>query len=248
MSCRVAACTIARADNFTFCRKLSSAEHVKLQLGGEGDVWLIKSLRVCWGWKLLDEVKPEIKLYPHVLRWLHMDFRTSDALIGGDIQSTLFSADVSQKKSDIGGHWSRPDLATIAYRRGVFTPSWEASIYSFEVKCYSTINQAAVYEAVAHTRFVHYSYLLWQDEEMPNKQSWRIVDLCREFGIGVITTSAPNDVNTYRLRVRPKRNQITILESDKFIQERFPVEEQTRIKEWLSANDWKQSGEGYDSL
>lgn len=198
--------------------------------------------------KLLAEVKPERDLYPLVMRWLNMGFATSDALINVGQRPTLFSADISQKKANIGGHWSRPDLATIAYRRGVFTPSWEASIYSFEVKCYSTVDQAAVYEAVAHTRFVHYSYLLWQEEDMPSSEKWRIVDLCREFGVGAITAFDPSDVNTYKLRAAPKRNQITISETDSFIRERFPLELQNKIKEWLGKNGWQQLGAGRDAI
>ena len=196
----------------------------------------------------MKEVKPESALYPHVLKWLERDFRTSPALIDGGVETILFSADVSQKKADIGGHWSRPDLATIAYKRGIFTPSWESTLYTFEVKCFSTVNQAAVYEAVAHTRFAHYSYLLWQEKEMPSSEKWRIVDLCREFGIGAITAVRPEDENTYKLRAKPKRNQITLSETDSFIRERFSPEYQDRIKKWLSANGWKQQGEGRESL
>jgi hypothetical protein len=194
------------------------------------------------------EVKPERALYPMVMRWLNLGFATSEALINVGQRPVLFSADVSAKKADIGGHWSRPDLATIAYRRGVFTPAWEASIYSFEVKCQSTVDQAAVYEAVAHTRFAHYSYLLWQEQNMPSAERWRIVDLCREFGIGAITAEDPNDVNTYRLRAKPRRNQITISETDNFIRERFPQELQSEIKAWLSSSGWKQLGEGQDTI
>lgn len=177
-----------------------------------------------------------------------MDFRTSDALVDGDLSSTLFSADISRQEANIGGHWSRPDMATIAYRRGIYTPSWEASLYSFEVKCYSTVNQAAVYEAVAHTRFVHYSYLLWQEEDMPSAERWQIVDLCREFGVGAITTTIPSDINTYRLRAKPKRNQITVSEIDNFMRERFPSVDKVRIKEWLSKRGWKQLEEGQETI
>lgn len=139
-------------------------------------------------------------------------------------------------------------MATIAYRRGIYTPSWEASLYSFEVKCYSTVNQAAVYEAVAHTRFVHYSYLLWQEEDMPSAERWQIVDLCREFGVGAITTTIPSDINTYRLRAKPKRNQITVSEIDNFMRERFPSVDKVRIKEWLSKRGWKQLEEGQETI
>lgn len=197
---------------------------------------------------MLVEIKPERRLYPMVMRWLNLGFATSEALMNEGQRPTLFSADVSTKKAEVGGHWSRPDLATIAYRRGIFTPAWEASIYSFEVKCQSTVNQAAVYEAVAHTRFVHYSYLMWQEEDMPSPEKWQIVDLCREFGVGAITASDPKDENTYRLRAKPKRNQITISDTDGFIRERFPFEKQKEIKDWLSMSGWKQLGEGQDTI
>lgn len=197
---------------------------------------------------MLIEVKPERRLYPMVMRWLDLGFVTSEALMNVGQRPVLFSADVSTRKAEIGGHWSRPDLATIAYRRGTFTPAWEASIYSFEVKCASTVDQASVYEAVAHTRFVHYSYLLWQEEDMPSPEKWQIVDLCREFGVGAITASDPEDENSYRLRARPRRNQTTISETDCFIRERFPADQQRRIKNFLSKSGWQQLGERQDTI
>jgi hypothetical protein len=193
-------------------------------------------------------IEPEAALYPMVLRWLNKEFRTSDAFIDGTSAAALFCADISQKAADEGGHWSRPDLAAIAYNRGVFTPKWDASIYSFEIKRHHGVDEAAVYEAMAHKRFAHFSYLLWQDREMPDAKSWRIVDLCRDVGVGAITVEAPNDENTYRLRAKPVRQGVSLAASDGFIAQRFPEDEKRRLLSWLSSTGWKQAGEGQETI
>lgn len=188
----------------------------------------------------MEIVSQESSLYPLVLRWLRSDFRHSTlvANLGEHLQA--FSADVSTKSGDTRGLWSRPDLATVVFSRGKYVPTWHSALFSFEVKTAAGIGEAAVYEAFSHTRFAHYSVLVWQASESCPK-SEKIIQLCGEYGIGAVTTEAPNVSNSYTVRASPIRTDVSLFSVDRFIEQRFGKFERQSIASWLRANGWTSS-------
>lgn len=180
----------------------------------------------------------ESDLYPPILRWLNGGFKRSNAYLSRSRTAMLFASNVSTAGVPDGGRWSRPDLAVISYEKARFIPAWAASIYSFEVKTYANINDDAVYEAFAHTRFVNYSYLIWQEELSLSAQSTRIVSLCSEYGIGAITFEDPLDNDTYKVRGAPKRYSLSASEFDHFVANRLKDQERASIESWLASQGW----------
>lgn len=195
----------------------------------------------------MEIVAPESSLYPLVLQWLRSDFRHSILAAGLGEHLQTFSADVSTKSGDAQGLWSRPDLATIVFSRGKFVPTWHTALFSFEVKTASGIGEAAVYEAFSHTRFAHYSVLVWQASENCSKSA-AITQLCEEYGIGAVTTEAPNVSNSYIVRAAPARTDVNLFAVDRFIEQRFGKHERQSIASWLRANGWTSSIEVENSL
>jgi hypothetical protein len=76
---------------------------------------------------------------------------------------------VAQVVADVaapsGGTWTQPDVAA-AVRRHKFAPSARVDILSFEVKTHRGASLVSVYEALAHARFVNFSYLVWKSTGM----------------------------------------------------------------------------------
>lgn len=173
-----------------------------------------------------------------VAKWLNTQFTRSGALIDVSDQTQIFVSDISQQGIDEGGLWSRPDLAVVAYTRSKFIPSWHTSIYSFEVKTADGIDQSSVYEAFAHTRYVNYSYLVWQSPRSLSESGRRIVALCREFSIGAITAENPDDPYCYEVWCEAKRVNIDAPLGDSFITQRLPKGDKEQILNWLQRNGW----------
>lgn len=189
-------------------------------------------------------VSPESALYPMVLRWVDTQLIAS-GLIEGRAQSTVvFSANVSQQAAGDGGLWSRPDLAAVVYTPARFLPSWQAELYSFEVKTFDGIGQAAVYEAFSHTRFANYSLLVWQDGPALSRNSELVIDLCRQYGVGALTASDPRIPHSYEVQVKPQYFVVSPTGFDSFVIERFPAAKRREIENWLAGNGWGQNREG----
>lgn len=87
----------------------------------------------------------------------------------------------------------------------------------------------SVHEALAHTRFVNFSYLVWnrpqcicQDREFFDL----IEENCRSYGVGLITAHNPNNLGTYRIRLKAERKPISADAIDEFICTRFNAVQQ----------------------
>lgn len=184
------------------------------------------------------EIRPEKALYPHFRRWIDASFPQSEALKTDANRSVVFSEDVSKQGVEHGGLWSRPDLAAAVFAKGKYKPDWSALLYSFEVKTYSGLESSAVYEAFAHTRYVNYSYLCWQSPDALDEKSRRIIALCKEYGLGVVTCSNPKSLNSFQVRISAKYQEIDTQDFDDFIEQRFGTGIKRAISQWLSANGW----------
>jgi hypothetical protein len=188
-------------------------------------------------------VTPESALYPMVLRWIDTQLIASELIMGRTQSTVVFSADVSQQSAIEGGLWSRPDLAAVVYTPARFLPSWQPELYSFEVKTQNGINQAAVYEAFSHTRFVNYSILVWEDCPDLSNNSEMVIELCRQYGIGALTASDPRIPHSYTVHTKPQHFGISPTAFDNFVNERFPASKRDEIERWLAENGWGRSRE-----
>lgn len=184
-------------------------------------------------------IRPESALYPLVANWIHSHLRTSELNFGDYGNQQVFMANTAQAPAADGGYWSRPDLAAILYYRPRFVPTWSASLYTFEVKTADGINEAAVYEAVAHRRYANYSVLVWQTDGN-DAQINQITELCKQFGVGALAADDPTNPSSYRVLNIAERSEINPVVVDQFIDYRFPTTERIRLENWLNENGWNQ--------
>ena len=118
-------------------------------------------------------VEEESDLYEPLRNWLQKNWGR-----GVEEEGDFFMAKVTatgRGRPRASGQWSRPDVTVVQANTYEFLPQVSPEVTTFEVKRYSeSQNIAAVYEAVAHSRWAHYSYLV---VEVPNEA----VDLPEEF-------------------------------------------------------------------
>jgi hypothetical protein len=135
-----------------------------------------------------------------------------------------------------GGVWTQPDVAAVVISRNRFAASAEVRLFSFEVKTKAGCQLQSVHEALAHTRFVNCSYLVWNrphcvcaDRELYNT----IQESCAAYGIGLITVHNPGNPNTYEIRQAAQNKTVAPKEIDEFISTRFDSHKQELILEGL---------------
>lgn len=187
----------------------------------------------------MELITPEKALYPIVLNWIKSRFKDHEANTLRGPFSQVFATDISAKASEQGsGLWTRPDLAALVLNKGQFVPSWSWSLVSFEIKTATNVDEQSVYETIGHTRFANSSFLVWQASENLSTDDQNIVELCRQYQIGAITSEDPRDATSFRLRNMGAYASIPSYNIDGFIEARFPDHERDRIKNWLKENDW----------
>jgi len=105
---------------------------------------------------------------------------------GGDFFEVLVTG-TARKKKRASGQWSRPDVTVVQVNSYQYLPQPVLEVTTFEVKKYSDAeNIRSVYEAAAHSRWAHFSYLV---AEVPNSDyefPERFVSELERFNIGLL--------------------------------------------------------------
>jgi hypothetical protein len=115
-----------------------------------------------------------------------------------------------QGRRDTGGKWSRPDITLASYNTYPFVPGKHFDVYTFEIKTHDQLDVTAVYEALAHRRAAHYSYVfICVPQELEASLDHLIDDIkteADEHGVGLTVITDPADYETWDPLVEPLRN------------------------------------------
>jgi hypothetical protein len=172
----------------------------------------------------------ESDLYRPLVNYLDSGFYTDQRPKHGNLR--LIAQVVADVPAPAGGMWTQPDVAAVAVGRHKFAPSARIDILSFEVKTHRGANLAAVYEALAHARFVNLSYLVWNRPACvcSDREKYEaIATACSTYGVGLISVHNAADLMTYEIRVPPKRSSVSDDALDEFVISRFSDANQTLI-------------------
>jgi hypothetical protein len=177
----------------------------------------------------------ESDLYQPLVDFLHSDFYTGQRPKHGNLR--LIAQVVADIPAPTGGTWTQPDVAAVAVSRRKFAATARIDILSFEVKTHAGANLVAVYEALAHARFVNLSYLVWNRpacicNDRPKYDA--IAGACEIHGVGLVTVHNPGDRQTYAVRVAPSRSSVSEDALDEFVISRFSAGNQALITNALS--------------
>jgi hypothetical protein len=166
----------------------------------------------------------EVELMSPVHGWLANEF-IAPFLDGG--ARPVFVRDTSRSGPSGSGYWSRPDFTVALVRQYRFASERRVELHGFELKKSGSANISSVHEALAHTRWVHYSHLVWHtpDRSSVASATEEIASHCSHHGVGFITFMDPADVASYETRVSPQRKFPEPEKVDQYIETRFELPE-----------------------
>ncbi len=136
---------------------------------------------------------------------------------------------------NLPGKWTRPDLAAVHIWRHRFSPTFTLDLHGFEVKRTDNGNEISLFEALAHTRIVHYAHLVWHVPD-PVRFASKIESVrvnCRAFGVGLITFRDHTDPMSFDALEPPSKRADPDPELvDRFIESGF-TEHLGAIDAWM---------------
>ncbi|MBI1339076.1 hypothetical protein GC169_02530 [bacterium] len=171
--------------------------------------------------------KLEKHLMPNLDAWLRQEFvpnlRVGEHHIVRDTSA-----------GGAAGVWTRPDFTVASSRRFRSTNVREVELYGFELKRADNGSVIGVHEALAHTRYVHFAYLVWHVPDRNLSKSFDpIFSQCARHGIGFIHFADPNRFETWITELDPQKASPEPFAVDDFIADRFSADDNDRMRSWL---------------
>jgi len=128
--------------------------------------------------------KRESELYEPVKNWIKTTW--GEDVEDGDFFEVRVTG-TAKKRRRSSGKWSRPDVTLVQVNSYEYLPQAVLEVSTFEIKKFSdSENIGAVYEAAAHSRWAHFSFLVVEvpnaDYEFPE----RFMSELERFKIGLI--------------------------------------------------------------
>jgi hypothetical protein len=130
------------------------------------------------------------------------------------------------------GLFSRPDFTIATVRRMRYDPLRHLDVITFELKNAAGATLMAVHEALAHTRFAHYSFLVCPRSRLWPEHNKELRDACAQHGIGLVMFTIAGSVQPVRIsdfvfELHPLRKNPDPFTTQEFLEARM----QTRLAE-----------------
>ena len=152
------------------------------------------------------------------------------------IQDFVIDRTAHQGRRVTGGKWTRPDITLASYNTYRYVPGKQVELNTFEVKTYDGLDVTAVYEALAHRRAAHYSYVLAYVPDSERVALGPLLErLCadaNDHGIGFVLMKAPKEYGTWDFEVQPTRHEPDPANVDNFIRTQTSDEFKDNILGW----------------
>ncbi len=152
-----------------------------------------------------------------------------------DVKEYIVEVTANQGGRRTGGKWTRPDITIVAVKTYTFTPGRHLEVVTFEVKAADQLDVGGVFETASHAVFAHKSYMVVECRmpEPRGEEFDRLEKLCKNFGVGLLTFTDVNDVETYKEVVEPERKAPDPKDVDEFIQRQVSQSNQNEIHTML---------------
>lgn len=129
-------------------------------------------------------VQVESELYEPLKQWIIRDW--GKGVEGGDFFEVLVTA-TARNRERASGQWSRPDVTLVEVNSYEYLTQPVLEVTTFEVKKFSDAeNIRSVYEAAAHSRWAHFSYLVVEVQGPKHEFPERFLSELERFHIGLI--------------------------------------------------------------
>ena len=150
------------------------------------------------------------------------------------LDDVLVAETHSRGSRDTGGTFTRPDITAAGVRRCVYLPK-RLEIVTFEIKPSESISIMVVLEAIAHREAAHRAYVLYATSRANfeiSSESDRILELAQKYGVGVVLTEKPQDVESWEILLDAVRNEPDPSRLDRVLND-LPSEDMRRqLSKW----------------
>jgi hypothetical protein len=173
----------------------------------------------------------ETDLYGPIIETLR-----SDWIPDHQIQDFVIHQTAHQGRRDTGGKWTRPDITIASSNSFTYVPGRPVEIRTFEIKTHDGLDVTAVYEALAHRRAAHYSYLFVYvpDAERAALEPVleRLIGDAQEHGIGLVIIGDAANYEAWDIEVEARRGNPNAADLDAFIRTQTSDEFKEKILRW----------------
>jgi hypothetical protein len=142
----------------------------------------------------------------------------------------------SRGAKDTGGTFTRPDITAAGIKRYVYLPM-RLEIVTFEVKPAAAVSIMGVLEAIAHREAAHRAYVLYATSRAifeGTSESERILELAQKYGVGVMLTEKPDEVETWEILLDAVRHEPDPARLDRFLIDLPNEEMKKKLSMWRS--------------
>jgi len=160
---------------------------------------------------------PEQKLYEPFANYIRTIWMKENSI---DLRDCAIQITANQGRRATGGKWTRPDLAVVAVKTYTYLPGRFLQVITFELKPAGFLDVAWVYEAAAHSRYAHKTYLcvhLPQGYDKDDVNLRRLEEECARFRLGLMYFKNPKDHGTYETLIEPVGQNPPPEQVDEFI-------------------------------
>lgn len=175
---------------------------------------------------------PENSLEPPIEAWLGS--KEFFGMLGLDAAHTVWQTTARGGQAGTG-IWSRPDFSVATIRRRKYDPVRHLDLFAIELKNLAGTSVVSVHEALAHTRFAHYAYLLCPRSKIEPQRLDVIEEACSQHGVGLITFSIDIQgtdrpcVRDFDFAIAARRKSPEPSDIDNYIDARFDPDNCARL-------------------
>lgn len=194
----------------------------------------ILRLRTATEWRLPDQISSERELEPHIEGFLWRRF--GERFLDIDLRNYSLVVQNTAHGGVAAGLWTRPDLAAAVVTRYTYAPIPHLDLYGFELKMAPGCTVYAVHEALAHTAFVNFAYLvvfLPGPDHSERENLSRMIEQAQKHGVGIIIVKDPTDDESYEIVLTAQRQSPKLKRIDDFISQRFDRANKLALRTWI---------------
>jgi len=153
-----------------------------------------------------------------------------------NIKNFVLEKTAAQGTKKTGGKWTRPDFALVTIKTYPFIPGKILDLITFEIKPENGYRIEGVFETASHSRFSNKSYLAIHlpDASVSRTEEFeRVKRECERFGLGLITFTSPEDLESYETIQEAERKTPDPADLNGFIASQLSNQNQQQLLEMV---------------
>lgn len=135
------------------------------------------------------------------------------------------------------GKFSKPDFTIATVRKLKYDPLRYLDVLTFELKTAAGATLAGVHEALAHTRFAHYAYLVCPRTRVSESRKFELREECGRHGVGLMTFDLAlrydkkPDLFNFAVEIKPLRKAPDPFDVEAFLEHKLEDGQLKKLEE-----------------